>query len=146
MLKLEEKLITKDDIDLITTKSIDDNIFSLIDAIITKNKEKMAEIYQELIKKEEIINILINLSNQLRLIYQVKVLSKFYRNDQEIAEYLGKHKYAIEMARVKGLSFQKKDLLVYLVDLANLDYDIKTGKTIKDVSFWLFILKFYSFI
>lgn len=142
MYKFNEKEINSDDIDTIVTKNVDDNIFALIDAIIVKDKKKMAEIYQELIKKEEVISIMINLSNQLRLIYQVKVLSKIYRTDEEIANYLGRHKYAIEMARVKGLSFEKKDLLNYLMDLANLDYNIKTGRTIKEVSFWLFILKF----
>ena len=86
-LKYDSKVITKDDIDLVVIKRIDNNIFDLIDAIISKNKEKSLKIYENMVNYgEDIFKIFVSLSNQIRLIYQVKVLKSL--KNEEIAEKL----------------------------------------------------------
>ena len=77
MLKDEEKEITKNDIDLIVIKKIDDNIFDLIEAIIKKDKKRSLTIYNDIVNYgEEVFKIMISLSNQIRLLLQVKILEK----------------------------------------------------------------------
>ena len=106
----DTKEITKEDIDLVVIKKVDNNIFDLIDAIISKNKEKSLKIYESMTNYgEDVFKIFVSLSNQIRLIYNVKVLSKL--NDSEIADILEVKEYPVKLARSKGISYQKKELL-----------------------------------
>lgn len=137
----DEKKITKSDIDAIVERTIDDNIFNLVEAIVTKNKKTAFEIYEELLKhNEEPIKILILVANQFRLLYQVKVLNKERRSESEIASLLGVHPYRVKLANQKSREYTEKELLLCLNKLADLDSDIKQGKTFQNVGFELFVL------
>ena len=75
MLKLDEKVITKEDVISVVRKSFDKNIFDFTNAINEKNKKKMFDIYYELIEnKEDELKILATLANNFRLLYKVKIL------------------------------------------------------------------------
>ncbi len=138
-LKDSEKEITKEDIDLIVIKKIDSNIFDLIDAIISKNKEKSLRIYNEMINYgEDIFKIFVSLSNQIRLIYQVKVL-KNLTND-EIADKLKlKNVKQVAALRYKIDKYTNSELTSYLHKLAIMDEEIKLGKSIDTIVFPTFI-------
>ena len=135
----EKKVIEKNDIDLICIKNIDANIFELIDAIINKDKKKSLSIYENMINYgEETFKILIALANQIRLIYQVKVLS--YLKDDEIIDILKlKNPKQVVALRYKINKYSEKDLLDYLYRLSILDEELKTGKAIDVISFPSFI-------
>ena len=139
LLKEDTKIITKEDIDLICKKNIQDSIFDLIDFILSKQKDKVIDLYNHFINNgTEVFGILILLSNQIRLIYNVKVLSKY--NDFEIANILDVKEYPVKLARNKGLRYSKKELLDLLYNLGNMDEDIKSGKQLPNISFLSFIL------
>ena len=135
----ESKKIEKKDIDAICIRNIDANIFDLIDAIINKDKKKSLTIYDNMINYgEETFKILIALANQIRLIYQVKVLS--YLNDDEIIDLLKlKNPKQVVALRYKINKYSEKDLLDYLYKLSILDEELKTGKAIDVISFPSFI-------
>ena len=137
--KSDTKEITRNDIDLIVVKKVDDNIFDLIDAIIKKNKKKSLNIYSEMINYgEEVFKILISLSNQIRLIYQVKVLRNLHDND--IADILNlKNPRQVYAIRQKISSYTKEELLDYLYKLSLMDEDLKMGKSIDKIIFPVFI-------
>lgn len=138
-LKMDEKEITIKDVDLITIKKIDNNIFSLIDAIITKDKKKSLRIYEEMINYgEDVFKIFVSLANQIRLIYQVKVL-KNYSND-EIASMLNlKNPKQVMALRYKIDKYTSKELLDYLYKLSIMDEELKEGKSIDRIVFPTFI-------
>ena len=138
-LKNDEKIITKEDIDLVVIRKIDNNIFELIDAIISKNKIKSLEIYQNMINYgEDVFKIFVSLSNQIRLIYQVKVL-KHLTND-EIASILNlKNPKQVAAIRYKIDKYTSTELLDYLHKLSIMDEKLKTGKCIDTVVFPVFI-------
>ena len=138
-LKMDEKEITIKDVDLITIKKIDNNIFSLIDAIITKDKKKSLRIYEEMINYgEDVFKIFVSLANQIRLIYQVKVL-KSYSND-EIASMLNlKNPKQVMALRYKIDKYTSKELLDYLYKLSIMDEELKEGKSIDRIVFPTFI-------
>jgi DNA polymerase-3 subunit delta len=138
-LKYEEKEITKKDIDLVVIKKIDNNIFDLIDSIISKNKERSLKIYNEMINYgEDIFKIFVSLSNQIRLIYQVKVL-KNLTND-EIADKLKlKNVKQVAALRYKIDKYTNSELTSYLHKLAIMDEEIKLGKSIDTIVFPTFI-------
>ena len=138
-LKYSEKKITKSDIDEIVIKKIDSNIFDLIDAIISKNKDKSLRIYQEMTNYgEDIFKIFVSLSNQIRLIYQVKVLKDL--SNEEIADKLNlKNVKQVVALRYKIDKYTSNDLLAYLHKLAIMDEELKLGKCIDNIVFPVFI-------
>lgn len=137
--KEDERVITKEDIDLIVIKKVDDNIYTLIDAIINKNKKKSLAIYQEMINYgEEVFKIFISLANQIRLIYQVKVLKNL--PNEEIKDLLRlKNPKQVSAIRFRINNYSEKDLIDYLYKLAIMDEQLKLGKAIDKIIFPVFI-------
>lgn len=133
--------ITKEDILNLSCKSIDVDIFNLIDNIVANNKEKVIESYDEMLKLgEEPIKIIVMLANQFRIIYLAKKLRKKGYMEKDIASLLEIHPYRIKLALSKGYNFSEDSLLKYLEQLADLDISIKTGKIDKNLGLELFLL------
>lgn len=140
--KAEEKTITKEDILNLTSKNIDTDIFKLIENIVSKNKQKALESYQEMLKRnEEPIKIIIMLANQFRLMYQAKELNKKGYSANDIASILEIHPYRLKLALEKSYLFSSTILLHYLNQLADLDMNIKSGFIEKEFALELFILE-----
>ncbi len=138
----EDNIITKDDILNVTTKKIDPNTFALLDYIVKNDKNKALEIYYELIKmNEEPIKIITMLANQFRIMYQSKELLKKGLSEKDIAATLKIHPYRVKLAIQNGRKYNSDLLLKYISDLADMDINIKTGKTDKNLALELFILK-----
>lgn len=141
MYKGEDKTITKEDILALTHKNIDIDIFVLIEAIVSKNKEKAMEIYYEMMKRnEEPIKIIVMLANQFRIIYQAKELYKKGYTGDNISSKLGIHPYRIKLALNSGRKYSSELLLSCLEKLADLDMNIKSGKIDKSMGLELFML------
>lgn len=139
--KDNDKTITNDDITKLTSKNIDVDIFTLIDSIVTKDKDKAMTIYNEMIKlNEEPIKIIVMLANQFRIMYQAARLYKKGYSGNDIAELLGIHPYRIKLALEKSRSYTEKQLINNLYNLAVLDEEIKTGKKDKYLALELFLL------
>lgn len=139
--KDQDKIITKDDILNLTSKNIDTDIFSLIESIVLKDKEKAISIYSEMIKmNEEPIKIIVMLANQFRIMYQSKKLTKMGNSVNNIAELLGIHPYRVKLALEKGNKYSEKDLISNLYKLATLDEEIKMGKKDKYLALELFLI------
>ena len=139
LLKIDDSIITKEDIDFVVIKRLDKNIFELIDAIISKNKKKSLEIYQNMINYgEDVFKIFVSFSNQIRLIYQVKVLKNL--NNDQIAELLNlKNSKQVMAIRYKIDKYTESELLDYLYKLGVMDEQLKTGKSIDTIVFPIFI-------
>ncbi|MBQ7141204.1 MAG: DNA polymerase III subunit delta [Bacilli bacterium] len=142
MYKLQERIITDNDVKSIISKNIHNNVFDLIDSVVSNNKVKIFEIYEDLMKNsdEEPTKIIVMLANQFRLILQTKLLINDGMNESEIAKKLGIHPYRIKLAHEKSKTIDTNKLIKYLVDLANLDIDIKSGKVNKNIGLELFFL------
>ena len=140
MYKLDTKTILKSDIDLNVRETVLNTIFDLIDAIIKKDKVKSYNLYNHFIESgTEVFQILVLLSNQIRLIYNVKVLNRL--SDSKISEELGVKEYPVKLARGKGLLYSKKELLSLLYKLAVMDKDIKSGKQLPNICFLTFVME-----
>lgn len=137
-----DKAITKDDILNVTVKNVDIDIFNLIDSIVSKQKEKALESYNEMLKLgEEPIKIIIMLANQFRIMYQARNLYKKGYSEKDIASLLNIHPYRIKLALNKSQTFTDEVLLEYIEALSDLDIQIKKGTVSKDLCLELFILK-----
>lgn len=139
--KDNDKNITLDDILNLTTKSLETNNFKLIDAIISNNKKLALELYNERLKlNEEPIAIVIALSNQIRIMYQVKNLYMNGYTENNISNILNIHPYRVKLAYQNSKKYSSEILIKYLYELSNIDINIKSGKLDKVLALELFIL------
>ena len=139
--KIKEKEITKEDIMNLTTKTVDLDIYKFIENIIYKNKLEAITTYKELINQsEEPIGIIVTLSNQIRIMYQSKELSKKGLRENDIATTLDIHPYRVKKALISARNYSSGLLLDLLKKLIKMDLDIKSGNTEKYMSLELFIL------
>lgn len=137
--KDNDKNITIYDINEISSKAINDNVFDLSDAIMKKDFKRMYDCYNDLIiLKEEPIKIIAMLGNQFNLVYQCKLLSSKGLSEKEISTTLSVHPYRVKLAiETDYIISELKDILI---KLHNLDFEIKSGKVDKNVGFDNFLL------
>ena len=137
--KDNDKNITTHDINEISSKAINDNVFDLSDAIMKKDFKKMYDCYNDLLTlKEEPVKIIAMLGNQFNLVYQCKLLSSKGLSEKEIAITLNVHPYRVKLAiETDYMISELKDILI---KLHNLDFEIKSGKVDKNVGFNNFLL------
>ncbi len=94
--KLEEKVIETDDVEVLCSKSIENDIFEMVAAIAAKNKRKALALYYDLLQlKESPIKILYLISREFNLLMQVKSLKKEGVGDNKISSTTGVNPYFI---------------------------------------------------
>ncbi len=139
--KWEEKTITEDDVVALTSLNIDTDIYKFVDHIIQKNKSEAMQMYTEMMKRgEKPTHIIALLASKFRLMYQACELTRSGYSQQDISSTLGVHTYPVKLAIQSGLRYDRKKLLKYMQQLANLDIEIKTGKIEPVLGLQLFIL------
>lgn len=136
----DNNTITIEDITNLTNKNINTDIFNLIEHIINKDSKNAYIEYQEIVKVEEPIKIIIMLANQFRIIYQAKELYKKGYTENDISSYIGIHPYRIKLALSKSRNYDSELILNYLYELANIDLQIKKGLIDPSVALELFII------
>lgn len=139
---LYNKHITYDIVDTLVSKPLDENVFDLTSAILQKNRQKMFMIYHDLmILNEEPVKLIVLIANQMRLIYQVKLLDRKGYNDKEIGKILSINPYRLKYLRQEGQDYDLNELLECIDRLSKLDVEIKTGKIDKKVGLELFMVR-----
>ena len=130
-------------IEQMVAKTIEQDIFALINYIISKQTDKAMELLSELLKKkEEPIKIIALVARQVRIMYQVKELTEMGYQQKQIAGQLKLHPYVVKLAGQQGGRFSSKQLLSLLEQLADADYQIKSGQKDKRLAIELIILTF----
>ncbi len=130
---LNKSKIDKNDIDLVCTKSLQVEIFKLMDAIGNKQIQQALEIYNNMIfMKEPVLRILSMLARQVKLILLSKELSEQGYNMNDISAKIGVHSFVAKGCISQSKNFSKKTLYDTLLALSDLEVKIKTGK-MKDV-------------
>ena len=124
----EQKRIDSGLVEKLVARTLEQNIFSLIERVVQRKLDEALRIYYDLLKQnEEPIKILALLSGQFRLIYQVKELSRRGYGQQQIAAYLKIHPFRVKLALGQAGSFRDEELANLMEMLAEADYQMKTG-------------------
>lgn len=137
----ERKDINVKDVRLLVNKNLDDNIYELISAVIEGNRTKSIQIYYDLlVSNYKPIRVVNSLSSKVReLIHTHLLLSRGYSQDM-IAKHFsvssGRAFYMVKNAR----SIEVEKLERYLDQLADLDYEIKSGLVDPRLGVELFLL------
>ena len=141
MYKINDKIISNNDINKIVIKNMDDEIFVLSDAIIANNTKKSFELLEEFLNKNyDEIAIIMLLASQFRFLYQVKRLVNKNMNYNEIAKTLEVNPYRVKYSIQKIHNYNEKSLTNRIKKLAKIDHDIKLGLIDKRIALELFIL------
>ncbi|WP_066311937.1 DNA polymerase III subunit delta [Bacillus sp. FJAT-29814] len=124
----DEKHIDVELVDKLVARSLEQNIFTLIEKVVQRKLDEALRIYYDLIKQnEEPIKILALLAGQFRLIYQVKELSRRGYGQQQAAGLLKTHPFRVKLALGQAARFTDQELSEIMNFLAEADYKMKTG-------------------
>lgn len=134
--------IRKEDIKLLVPKNINNEIYLLITAIINHDLALTNQIYDNLITHtKDSLTIFSLISNKFKELLSTYRLLKYGYSQSDIAKFYnvstGKAYYIVQEAR----AFKLSDLEFYIDKLAELDYQIKSGKLDKTIGLELLLLK-----
>lgn len=130
--KYDEKRITLRDVKEIISKDklIEDNIiFSLTDALISKQKGRAVNILNEMIQQGALpLRILGTIIWQLRLFLSVKVLKREGKDPVAIAKILKSHQYPVKKCYHLSNNFTEEEMELMLERFLQANLHIVTGK------------------
>lgn len=134
--------IRKEDIKLLVPKNINNEIYLLIKAIINHDLALTNQIYDNLITHtKDSLSIFSLISSKFKELLSTYRLLKYGYSQSDIAKFYnvstGKAYYIVQEAR----AFKLSDLEFYIDKLAELDYQIKSGKLDKTIGLELLLLK-----
>ena len=122
--------ITPDDIAILVKSKIDSTMFETIEALTSGNKARALELlHAQIAKGEDIFYILSMYTYQIRTLLKI---GDFYwqgmTSAPQIAQASGIHPYVVQksLSQIRNLSAEKTKQM--LRDLADIDFNAKTGK------------------
>lgn len=134
--------IGADLVEKLVARSLEQNIFTLIEKVVQRKLDEALRIYFDLLKQnEEPIKILSLLAGQFRIIYQVKELSRRGYGQQQIASYLKIHPFRVKLAAGQAGKFTDEELSNLMNMLAEADYQMKTGGMNKSLLIEMFLFR-----
>lgn len=123
-----EKKIDLQMVEMLVSKTLEQNIFELVEKVVHRKTEEALRIYYDLLKQnEEPLKILALLAGQFRLIYQVKELARKGYGQQQIAGTIKQHPYRVKLAAGQANLFTENELKELMLLFADADYQMKTG-------------------
>ncbi len=137
-----QEVITVKEIEQLVPKTLEHNLFDMTQYILSGNTEQALRLFQDLVTQgEETIKINAILLSQIRLFLQTKFLMKIGYQQANIAETLKIHPYRVKLAMQEVRKFDEQILRRLFDELVEMDYEIKSGKVEKELSFQLFVLR-----
>ncbi|WP_442603668.1 DNA polymerase III subunit delta [Paenibacillus sp. KN14-4R] len=134
-------VVTMDLVDELVVRSAEQNVFLLVEEVVKLRLERAFMLLEQLLKqKEEPIKIMMLIARQFRIMLQVKELSKQSYSQSQIASQLGLHPFAVKVAEGQARAFDIESLSRIIGDIADLDYQMKTGAIEKVLGLEMFLL------
>lgn len=125
-------------LDSILSRTLDDDVFKLIERIVEKRPSAL-EMVDDLFRLgQEPIKILLLIANQFRLLHQIKALQ---HSGQKPNTVLKIHPYRIQLAEEQAEFYSLEELQEKLESLASLDVQMKRGEVDKHIALETLILK-----
>ena len=125
--KIDNKIITKEDIDKLTYNNEDNIIYEFTNAILERNNNKAISMYHNFILDNTSIDyLLVSIYNSYKTLYQVKVLNK-NKSISDIAKIIGKKEYFVKKTLERSMDYTEDELLDIIKYLSHVDRDYKKG-------------------
>lgn len=121
--------VTKDDIDKCLSKTLQNNLFKLLDAIGKKSPNIALSVLNEMIlDNEPIQRITFMIIKQFRLLFMAKLFAEKGYGPSEVTKKLGVHPYATKKILEQMKSFSSDELENITRKCLDIDSNIKKGK------------------
>lgn len=145
MASYESKEITAEVVQELVTKSLDQNVFDLVNDVMAKHIDAALTLYRQLIlTKEEPLKINTVLVSQFRLLIQTKILVKNGYSQGSIASTLKVHPYRVKLAMQSTRRLKLDDLKRAYLGLIAIERSLKSTSQDPETLFELFMLKFLN--
>ncbi len=140
---MTDKKITKQMVEDLVPRNLEQNIFDIVTYVLKKDSQKAIQTYRDLLlQKEEPIKINAILLGQFRLLIQVRLLAKKGYQQPDIAKVLKIHPYRVKLASGQIRNMDENRLQKAYLGLVEAEKKMKTGDGLKDIQFELFMLKY----
>jgi len=137
----EEPEITKDDVELLMTRTLEQDAFQLLNAYLRGDTTTALSVYHDLLRqKEEPIMLTALLASQIRLMSNVRYLQKKGYHAQAIAKQLKVNPYRVKLIVESRQQIKEERLLETLHRLAGADYKLKTSSGRRERILELFLM------
>lgn len=127
--KIEDKQITREDIEKLVEENIDNPIYDLVGFILKNDNGNALKLYNNFTQNGmDAAGLIPIIASQIRLLFQVKRLYNQGKSNDEIAKILEfKSVYRVKYLLSDSYYYAEEDLIKYLSKLADLDKNIKLG-------------------
>ncbi len=131
----------KTEIQRLIARSLDDNVFIMVNAVVKRNLKLAIDAWRDLaIMKHDPIELVAILAAQFRFMYQCSVLARKYDN-QQIADMLNAKIARVNITLGNCRFTSPTRILGLLAELSKLDQNIKGGIIEKQLGFELFLIE-----
>jgi len=126
----------------VTSRNLEENIFSLVNAILANDRQTIMSIYQDLIKSNvDPIWMIGVVMNKFQEILYTKEMLRLNRSFDDIMKYFQASKGRVYYMVKNAKETDETVLYDYFSRLEKLDYEIKSGVIDKTLGFELFLLQ-----
>lgn len=134
--------VTETLVDQLVSRSFEQSVFLLIEEMVRLRLDSALDMLHELLRmKEEPIKISSLFARQFRMMYQVKELEKMGYSQIQISSQIGAQPFVVKKISDQVKGYTTDQLTSILSRLADLDFQLKSGKIDKVLGIELFILK-----
>ena len=138
----KEALITDEVIELLAARTLEHDVFALVEDVVTGRLEHaFRTLYDSFKMGEEPIKLLALLARQFRILLQVKIWAPRGYTQQQLAGMLKVHPYAVKKAMEQARYFDEEGLRTLLGELAEEDFRMKSGQVDKRLAIELFFTR-----
>lgn len=127
--KIDDKVISREDIDLLVFDNVDNIVYEFTNAIMDNDYNKIKEMYDKFVLDNVSIDYLIStLAGSFRTSLIIKLLHNKNMSNQDIAKIINKKEFFVKKTLDRLYQYSVEDLSNYINKLAMIDRDIKSGK------------------
>lgn len=140
----EPQKIELRDVREIVAKSLVDNNFKFVEAVIDKNARLALKILDDLfVLKVDPIALIMLLAREFRLMLSVSTLMRLGMRKKEVAKKLGLQDWQVDKIERENTKYYETDLVEFLKELSLIDYKIKSGEGDKYLELKTFLLRVF---
>jgi len=129
-------------VEALVSPNAEQNVFLLVEEAVKLRIDRALRILEELLKqREEPIKIVMLIARQFRIVLQVKELQRQGYSQSQIASQIGVHPFAVKIAEGQARGYDVDRLAKIIGELADLDYQMKSGRIDKTLGLELFLMR-----
>lgn len=142
-LSLYKKELSREDIEHLVARPLEEDIFMLVNAVVNRDLKKTMVAANDLLSnnKNDPIMFISILAKQFRFLFQVKLLNRRGMNASRIAQILSANPYRVQKSLETVYRVSLEHIEENLLRLATLDQKIKQGKLDKNAGFEIFLIE-----